>query len=114
MAKERATIVAHALDDARIDLTPVRDRRTSVEAAGEFSDPLPEPSNQVRKFASRPLPATAPFPSVAKASAKDRLVSYSVRLKLSQIERLEELKAERGIVPSELLRDFIDRCLPQV
>jgi hypothetical protein len=61
---------------------------------------------------SAPLPAT--FPSVAKASAKDRLVSYSVRLKLSQIERLEELKAERGIVPSELLRDFIDRCLPQV
>jgi hypothetical protein len=60
------------------------------------------------------LPAQQPFPSVAKASAKDRLVSYSVRLRLSQIERLEELKAERGIVPNELIRDFIDLCLPKV
>lgn len=68
----------------------------------------------MRTFVKRPLPVEPAFPSVAKASAKDRLVSYSVRLKLSQIERLEELKAERGIVPSELLRDFIDRCLPQV
>jgi hypothetical protein len=41
-------------------------------------------------------------------------VSYSVRLRLSQVEELERLKAERGIVPSELLRDFVDRCLPQV
>jgi hypothetical protein len=58
--------------------------------------------------------ADAPFPSVVEAEAKDRLVSYSVRLKLSQVEQLEKLKAKRGIVPSKLLRDFIDRCLPQV
>jgi hypothetical protein len=112
MAKERASIVAHDLVDAHTYLSPIRERGALVEAPSEF--PMPAPSTKTRTFHSNPLPAEAPFPSVAKASAKDRLVSYSVRLKLSQIERLEELKAERGIVPSELLRDFIDRCLPQV
>ncbi len=110
MAQKRATIASHALDDAHIDLTPVRDRRAPLEAINS----LPDAHEALRDFVSAATSNISQFPSVMKASAKDRLVSYSVRLRLSQVERLEQLKAERGIVPSELIRDFIDRCLPQV
>lgn len=109
MAHQRAPLVAHDLEDIQVALSPIRDRQAPVEAPSAFPVALPDPT-----AARRPSVKPAQFPSVAKASAKDRLVSYSVRLKLSQIDRLEELKAERGIVPSELVRDFIDRCLPLV
>lgn len=69
----------------------------------------------MRTFYANPLPVrSSEFPSVNRALTKDRLVPYSIRLRVSQIEHLEALKSERGILPSELIRDFIDRCLPHV
>lgn len=67
----------------------------------------------MRQFYSNPLGETQ-FPAVVRAGAKDRLVPFPIRLRLSQVERFEELREKHGIVPSELVRDFIDECLPRI
>lgn len=42
---------------------------------------------------------------------RDRLVPYPIRLPASQIAALEELKAKRGIIPAEFIRDAVAGCL---
>lgn len=41
-------------------------------------------------------------------ASDDPLVPYPVQLRLSQVQALRKLKAERGIVPAQLVRDFIE------
>jgi hypothetical protein len=38
---------------------------------------------------------------------KDRMVSTSFRLPMSQVDALEELKTTKGVIPSELVRRLI-------
>lgn len=111
MAQKRASLASHALEDLHEPLTSIRDAADAV-AASE-GDQLPVPSNKVREFIVQPL-GDPVFPSVVKPAAKDRLVPFPIRLRLSQVERLEALRRDHGIVPSELVRDFIDECLPKV
>lgn len=98
MAQERATIVAHALDGARIDLTPIRDRRPPVEATERAKDASSE--NILGGFASlRPV------------GKRERMVPYPIRLPTAQIAELEQLREERGIIPAEFIRDAVASCL---
>ena len=103
MADKRAPLASHELADLHVALTPIRERRSAVEAAGAQGWPLPAPSETPRRLISQPLPVERP--------KKDRLVLCSFRLPISQVEMLEALKAERGLVTSELVRDFIAKGL---
>lgn len=115
MAKERATILAHELDIDRIDLTPVRDHRSRVEAPSEIftSSPLPG------RPASISMPAGFEsndtildgFASLRPAEKRERMVPYPIRLPTAQIAELERLKLERGIIPAEFIRDAVASCL---
>lgn len=126
MAKERASIVAHALDDARIELTPSRAAREVVGALRAFSDkldapgdPLPAPSARPVDFMYVPLggqPATGSamlesFASLRPAAKRERMVPYPIRLPAAQIAELERLREKRGIIPAEFIRDAVASCL---
>jgi hypothetical protein len=39
------------------------------------------------------------------------MVPYPIRLPVAQIGELERLKAERGIIPAEFIRDAVASCL---
>lgn len=90
MAHKRASLDASGLVGIKVPLTSSRDHHEPVEAPA----------------ASQETPAPAPeYASVA--SAADPLVPYPLQLRLSQVNQLRKLKAERGIVPAQLVRDFI-------
>lgn len=49
-----------------------------------------------------------------KSATDDPLVPYPLQLRLSQVQALRKLKAERGIVPAQLVREFIEKGLASV
>lgn len=116
MAQQRATIVAHALDDVRIDLTPSRERREPVEAPSESL--VPSPSTETRSFYPNPLPVDGSIETVLKefvslraAGKRERMVPYPVRFPVADIAELESLREERGIIPAQFIRDAVKVCL---
>jgi hypothetical protein len=58
--------------------------------------PLPDGSDLLNGFAS-----------LRPGGKRERLVTYPVRLTTTQIAELEALKADRGIIPAEFIRDAV-------
>lgn len=99
MAHKRASLDASGLVGLKVPLTPSRDHREPVE--------LPAASMEIP---AELAPAHAAITGAALAAvdaASDPLVPYPLQLRLSQVNRLRTLKKERGIVPAQLVRDFI-------
>jgi hypothetical protein len=93
MANKRAVIDITRLSDIHVPLTSSRDREELVAPT------------------IGPEPASYPSLDVAK---DDPLVPYPLQLRLSQVLALRRLKAERGIVPAQLVREFIEVGLKSI
>lgn len=65
-----------------------------------MSQPLPDGSDLLQGFAS-----------LRPAAKRERMVPYPIRLPAGQIAELESLRAERGIIPAEFIRDAVASCL---
>lgn len=97
MANARAPLASHGLEDLHVPLTSIR----SASAP---------PAQTQRAHAAFNMEPMTDLPSLNRP-AKRRLVHFPLRLAIDQIEALDKLKTERGIVPSELVRDLVDHFL---
>lgn len=91
MANQRAQLVTHALEDLHVPLPT----RTKAEWGGE----APAPQHEITSVDFK-------YPELV-GKKKDRMVSTSFRLPVSQVDALDALKRDKGIVPSELVRRLI-------
>jgi hypothetical protein len=97
MAQKSAPLAGYAIEDLHSDLGPSRVRGERLEAPVERE--APSDGTMLDGFAS------------LRPSKRGRLVPYPIRLPQSQIDSLERLRAERGIIPSEFIRDAVAGCL---
>ncbi len=98
MAHKRASILTTGLEDLHAPIPPIRDHRSPVEA--------PE-----RPESTSGETILDGFSSLRRNGKRDRLVPYPIRLAQTQIDDLEELREQRGIIPAEFIRDAVASCL---
>jgi hypothetical protein len=91
MANTRAVLAVHELEGAHVPIPTSAHHRSPVA----LSAPLEETSGDAFKY-----------PDLV-GKKKDRMVSTSFRLPVSQVDALEDLKLQKGVVPSELVRRLI-------
>jgi hypothetical protein len=95
MAQQRASLDSLSLAGLKVPLTPTRDRRELVDA------PEALPVASPRTVPSKPY----------ESAADDPLVPYPIQLRFSQVQALKRLKSERGMVPAQLVREWVARGL---
>lgn len=95
MAYKRAPLVSVGLEDANAPIPPIRNHRSPVEA------PESEGNETILKG----------FASLRPTAKRERMVPYPVRLAQSQIDELERLREEQGIIPAAFIRDAVTSCL---
>lgn len=77
--------------------------------------PAVDPGKSFRNFTS-PVEASNEnilkgFASLRPEGKRERMVPYPIRLPAAQIAELERLRADRGIIPAEFIRDAVASCL---
>lgn len=83
--------------------------RSSLASYGLAESHVPLPSAVVAPVA----PAVAELPSLGR-QAKVALVNYPCRLRSDQVKALTDLRAALGVLPADLIRDFVDLGLRHI
>lgn len=113
MANKHTSLEAHSLSELHVPLSSTRDRTEPV------APPVPEgiatrlavaaiTSKRPPVRAGGDAPIDLAYPTLARKK-KEYTFPKSFRLPMSHIEFLERMERERGINPSDLVRDFIEK-----
>lgn len=107
MANKRASLSSHDLSEFHVPLSPGNEHREPVEAPDDAVAP------STRRSAPRSAAGAEPYPSLARGR-REEMVSRTLRIPLSMATALDEVMASSGVAFSELVRDFITRCLRDI
>lgn len=83
--------------------------RSSLASYGLAESHVPLPSTSAPPEA----PAATELPSLAR-QPKVALVNYPCRLRSDQVRELKALNSSLGVLPADLIRDFIDLGLRHI
>lgn len=92
MANQRAQLIAHELEEAHVPLSMSKEHRTLAVASDGQNE------------------GGFKYPDLVRGQ-KDPMVSKSFRIPYSQVQKLDELQREKGVVPSELVRRLLAEFL---
>jgi len=100
MASKRADLTIQGLEDVHVPLT-------------SFPNLPTQPAAYNGETMASDTPEGEEFPSLTP-KPRNSSVPYVLRLYPDQLEALSRLKAERGVVPSQFIRDAINAALKKV
>lgn len=96
MARQKSLLASQGLEDLHAPLPTSR-----------ISQAQPTPTGDLE-------PSSSAYLSSVERRAQPKLVSYPCRLRADQVEALTRLRTTLGVLPADLIRDFVDLGLRRV